>query len=156
MNKFSTPGESKVVNGSILNPEYAGLRLILNFVNLSGKTNSQMFELFDKKWRKVKEETKGWYANRSNFKLGELSVIAVQSDTWVINCLCQDEDSKINVDAISNCIKKVSALALSEKASIHVHSSLLTEFPELNKMLNEKLINNGINVSYYQEAKSES
>lgn len=155
MNKFAPKGKSKLVTvGSILTPEYAGLRLILNFVNLGGKTDSPMFSLFDKKWRKVKEETKGWYASRVNFKLGEINTIAVQSDVWVINCLCQDENTKINSDALNNCIKKLYNMAVNEKASLHVSNLLLNEYPELSKILTEKLVDNGINVSYYQEGES--
>lgn len=153
MNKFVTPGKTKVVEGSILTPQYAGLRLILNFSNLAGKTDSPMFNIFDKKWRKIKEENKGWYAIRNNFKLGELLTTAVQSDTWVVNCLCQDEQGKISESALNTCIKKIHAMALNEKASIHVSNLLLEECPELSSLLNEKLVTEGINVSYYQEPK---
>ena len=57
MNKFSVKGKVKVVNGSILTPEYAGLRLILNFVNTEAKTDSPMHDLLDKKWRKINRES---------------------------------------------------------------------------------------------------
>ena len=151
MNKFVPKGKSKIVTGSILTPEYAGLRLIINFVNLSGKADSAMTELLDKKWKKIKEEVKGWHATRVNFKLGQVNTIAVQSDVWVINCLCQDENLKIDSKAIEGCIKKISEMALNEKASVHVSNILVNEYPDIVKLLTEKLLDNGINVSYYQE-----
>jgi hypothetical protein len=149
--KFVQKGKVKVVKGSILTPEYAGLRLIINFVNSSGKPEGPLYQIFDKKWKKIKEETKGWYASRVNFKLGEVSTIAVQSDTWVINCLCQDELMAVQEKALDNCVKKISDMAKNEKASVHVSSLLLQSYPELMNKLNKNLVDVGINVSVYEE-----
>ena len=149
--KFLPKGKVKTVKGSILNPEYAGLRLIVNFVNQNGKPEGSLYSLFDKKWKKVKEETKGWYASRINFKLGEINTIAVQSDTWVINCLCQNESNAIQEPALNDCIKKIASIAKNEKASVHVSTELFKEFPNLMQSLNSYLVDNGINVSVYEE-----
>jgi hypothetical protein len=149
--KFVQKGKVKVVKGSILTPEYAGLRLIINFVNSSGKPEGPLYQIFDKKWKKIKEETKGWYASRTNFKLGEVNTIAVQSDTWVINCLCQDELMVVQEKALDNCVKKISDMAKNEKASVHVSSLLLQSYPELMNKLNKNLVDVGINVSVYEE-----
>jgi hypothetical protein len=149
--KFLPKGKVKTVKGSILNPEYAGLRLILNFVNQSGKPEGSLYSLFDKKWKKVKEETKGWYASRINFKLGEINTIAVQSDTWVINCLCQNEGNSVQETALNDCIKKIASIAKNEKASVHVSVELFKDFPNLMQNLNTHLVDSGINVSVYEE-----
>lgn len=66
-NKFQMQGKVKVINGSILTPENGGLRFVLNTNNLSGKVVGPLYTLFDKKWKKVREETKGWYANNIAF-----------------------------------------------------------------------------------------
>lgn len=150
-NKFSPKGKVKVVKGSILTPEYAGLRLILNFVNKNGKPEGPLYDIFDKKWKKIKEETKGWYASRINFKLGEVSTIAVQSDTWVMNCLCQNEENAVQETALDDCIKKISSIAKNEKASVHVPNVLLQSFPKLMEKLNNQLVDSGVNVSIYEE-----
>jgi hypothetical protein len=151
MSKFTPKGKVKVVKGSILTPEYAGLRLIVNFVNKNGKPEGPLYEVFDKKWKKIKEETKGWYASRINFKLGEINTVAVQSDTWVINCLCQDEENSVQEKALDECIKKVATMAKNEKASVHVPNLLLQSCPKLMENLNSQLVENGINVSVYEE-----
>jgi hypothetical protein len=151
MSKFTPKGKVKVVKGSILTPEYAGLRLIVNFVNKNGKPEGPLYEVFDKKWKKIKEETKGWYASRINFKLGEINTVAVQSDTWVINCLCQDEENAVQEKALDDCIKKVATMAKNEKASVHIPNLLLQSFPKLMENLNSQLVENGINVSVYEE-----
>ena len=149
--KFLPKGKVKAVKGSILTPEYAGLRLIINFVNQSGKPEGSLYQIFDKKWKKVKEETKGWYASRINFKLGEINTIAVQSDTWVINCLCQDENNSIQEKALNDCMKKIVSVAKNEKASIHVSAELLKDSPNLMQNINTHFVDNGINVSVYEE-----
>ncbi len=147
--KFQPKGKFKNVNGSIITPEHAGLRFILNTVNSKGLVNNDTLPVFDKKWKKIKEEAKGWYASRINFKGGEIQNIAVQSDTWVINCLCQDDDYLVNAKDLESCLKKISSLAKAEKASLHVPQSLFKSCEDLQKLLESLFIDDGINVSVY-------
>lgn len=151
MNKFAPKGKEKIVKGTILTPEYAGLRLVLNFVSENGLPEGKLYEIFDKKWKKIKEETKGWYASRNNFKVGEITTIAVQSDTWVINCLCKDKDNKLQEAALLSCLKKVVLIAKNEKASVHISTLLTEDCSNLQELVTNEILNNGINVSYYQE-----
>lgn len=150
-NKFMQKGKVKLVKGSVLMPEYAGLRFVLNFVNMGGKPTGKIYTLFDKKWRKVKEEAKGWYASRINYKYGQTSTIAVQSDTWVINCLCQDENAVVDEKALNDCLKAVCKMAKDEKATVHVSNYLVEEFPKLQELLNTSLVDSGVSVSFYEE-----
>lgn len=147
---FAPKGKVKVVNGTILAPENAGLRVILNILGMSGKTDSNMFTLFDKKWKKVKEESKGWYSLRTNFKLGFNNQIAVQSDTWVINMLCKNEENVLDEPSLDVCLKKASDMAKYEKATVHVSEILLQEHPLLAEKFNV-FTDNGVSVYVYQE-----
>ena len=148
-NRFIQKGKFKTVQGSFIQPEYAGLRLILNLIPISGKTDSEIYNTFDKKWKKIREEVKGWYTSRVNWKLGEIRDIPVQTDTWVVNCLCRNEDNSINEDALLSCIKKVVAMAKMEKASIHLTKDFLDEHQDLHSLLEKHFVNEGINVSIY-------
>ena len=50
MNKFQSAGRVKMIKGSILNPENAGLRFVLSINNMSGKPdNHPLYSLFEKK-----------------------------------------------------------------------------------------------------------
>ena len=151
-NPFQPQGRVKTIKGSILTPHDAGLRFILNINNMAGKAESPLYPIFDKKWKKVKEEAKGWYNTRTGaYKLGATSVTPVQSDTWVVGMLCQGEDLQTDALSLKECLKKVSASAKYEKATVHV-STLLTEaIPELKGLLTECLVEQGISVSYYEE-----
>lgn len=151
-NKFQQSGRVKVVKGSILSPENSGLRFILNINNMVGKAESPLYPLFDKKWKRVKEEAKGWYNTRTGaYKLGAVQTVAVQSDTWIIGLLIQDENINTNLDALETSLKEVCKMALYEKATIHISNLLVQLIPKLQELVKSYLIDNGVSVSYYEE-----
>ncbi len=153
MNKFQPQGKTKVIKGSILAPENAGLRFVLSVNNLAGKSEGHpLYSVFEKKWKKVKEEARGWYATKTGaYKLGAVNTTAVQSDTWVIHMLCQNEELQTDVAGLQKCLKEVSKMAKYERASVHV-SSLLTEaVPEITALLKTELVDNGVSVYFYEE-----
>ena len=154
VSKFQNVGRVKVVKGSILAPETAGLRYVLSVANLAGKPdNHPLYPLFEKKWKKVKEDAKGWYATKTGaYKLGAINVTAVQSDTWVIHMLCQDDKMQTDLKALDECLKQVCSSAKYEKASVHVSSLLTAAIPQLTELVNNHLVKQGVNVSYYEES----
>jgi hypothetical protein len=155
MNKFQPQGKTKLIKGSILTPENAGLRFVLSINNLQGKAEGNpLLPLFDKKWKKVREESRGWFATKTGaYKLGAINTTAVQSDTWVVHMLCQGEDLQADVKGLEDCLKKVCASAKYEKATVHVSTVLTDAIPELNELLTKQLLENGVSVYFYEEAK---
>ena len=152
VNKFQAPGRTKVINGSILAPETAGLRFVLSVNNTAGKPENPLFPIFDKKWKKVKEESRGWFATKTGaYKLGAINTTAVQSDVWVIHMLCQDDELTTSVPALEDCLKKVAASAKYEKSSVHVSTVLTDAIPELQDLLVEHLVKEGVSVYFYKE-----
>lgn len=151
-NRFQPQGRVKLIKGSILAPENAGLRFVLIVNNMVGKPENPLYDLFDKKWKKVKEEAKGWYNTRTGaYKLGAVNTTAVQSDTWVIHMLCQDEELKTNGDALGKCLDEVCKSAKYERATVHVSTLLTSAIPELQDLLNKHLVEKGVSVSFYEE-----
>ena len=152
--QFQVKGAVKNIKGSILTPHHAGLRFILSLNNMAGKPESPLYPVFEKKWRKVREEARGWYTNKTGaYKLGAINTTAVQSDTWVIHMLCQDDQLKTDVGAVETCLQAVCKLAKYEKATVHVSSLLTDAIPELDKLLQSELISQGVSVCFYQEPK---
>lgn len=150
--RFQVKGRVKVIEGSILNPEIAGLRFVLNFTNMLGKPESPLYPIFEKKWKKVREEARGWYTNKTGaYKLGAINTVAVQSDVWVINMLCQDDKLIPSEEGAAKCLKEVCALAKSEKASVHVSNLLVALMPKLADLLDKEVIENGVAVYFYNE-----
>lgn len=151
-NRFQQAGRVKVIQGSILAPENAGLRFVLNVHNMKGQAESPLYPLFDKKWKQVKQEAKGWYNNRTGaYKLGAVNTTAVQSDTWVIQLLCQDEEFATDAGALTSCLKEVCKMAKYERATVHVSTLLTAVVPELLDAVNTELVEQGVSVSFYEE-----
>ena len=152
MNKFQQAGKVKVITGTILNPHNAGLQFVLSINNMVGKPENPLFPIFDKKWKKVKEESRGWFTNKTGaYKLGAINTTAVQSDVWVIHMLCQDEKLATDLNGLSECLKKVCVSAKFEQASIHISTILNKAIPELPNLVNEHLVNQGVSVYFYEE-----
>ena len=153
VNKFQTPGRTKQIKGSILTPENAGLRFILSVNNTQGKPEGNpLLPTFDKKWKKVREESRGWFATKTGaYKLGAINTTAVQSDTWVIHMLCQGDDLQVDPKGLEACLVKVAASAKYEKATVHVSTLLTDNIPELAGLLTEHLLKDGVSVYFYQE-----
>lgn len=149
--RFIAQGKTKIVNASVLAPENAGLRFILNVVGQDGKFTSPLSLILAKRWAKVKEDNSYWYATQMNFKLGSLNETAVSSDTWAISMLVQDKTGKVDQKALQTAIKKVSEKAKYEKASVHVSTLLTSAIPELQDLLISGLVEQGVSVYFYNE-----
>ena len=153
MNKFQPQGKSKLINGSILAPENAGLRFVLSVTNLAGKPDGHpLYPLFEKKWPNVKQEARGWYATKTGaYKLGVINTTAVQSDTWVIHMLCQDAELHTDAAALEKCLKEVCKSAKDERATVHVSTLLTNVMPEMVDLLKTQLVEQGVSVYLYEE-----
>lgn len=151
--KFQVLGKTKTVKGSILNPETGGLRFILSLNNLSGNPEGNpLLSIFDKKWRKVREESRGWWSTRTGaYKFGAVKDVSVQSDVWVMGMLCQNEKFEVDLPGLKLCLKNVLKIAKNEKASVHVSSLLTDLIPELSNLCKSELIDQGISVYFYDE-----
>jgi hypothetical protein len=153
VSRFQPQGKTKVIKGTILAPENAGLRFVLSVTNLAGKPdNHPLYPLFEKKWPKVKQEARGWYATKTGaYKLGSVNTTAVQSDTWVIHMLCQGEDLTTDVVALEKCLKEVCKMAKYERATVHVSGLLTNAVPEMTDLLRTELVEQGVSVYFYNE-----
>jgi hypothetical protein len=156
-NPFARYGATKLVQGSVVQPELSGLRLIFSPCIEWASDRKPSFDglplldLMAKKWPQVKVELKGWFAERVGFKLGSLKNTITQSDVQVVHALVFDKDGKLNEKALTTCLKKLVEQAKYEKASLHV-SSLTTEaIPQLTDMLQKQAIEQGVAVYYYTE-----
>lgn len=149
---FQPAGKTKVIQGSILSPHNAGLRFVLNVANMAGKIEGPLYPLFEKKWPKVKSEVRGWWATKTGaYKLGATHTLAVQSDTWVLSMLCEDENLTVDETALASCLKEVCKMAKYERSTIHVSTLLTNSIPELTNLLTTELVDQGVSVYFYEE-----
>lgn len=150
-NSFVTQGKTKVVQGSILSPELGNLRLVVVPCSETGKPDTELHALLNRKWRPVTAELKGWYSNHVNFKLGNIQSTAVQSDTWCVHTLCFNKEGELDEKALAVCVKKLADLAKYEKASLHVSTLTVASVPTLPDLLKAECLDKGIPVYYYEE-----
>jgi hypothetical protein len=151
MNKFTTPGRVKEVNASVLSPQNAGLRLIVNAVGQDGKFESKLDLLLTKQYPKIRLDQREWYATQLNFKPGQLNTTALASDCWSVSMLVKDKAGKVDPKSLQLGVKKLAELAKYENASVHVSNILVEEMPELKTLVLEQIAANGTNVYFYNE-----
>jgi hypothetical protein len=152
MPKFVLPGKTKIVNGTILAPENAGLRIIFNLVAQDGKYEGNLDKLLNKRWANVRGDYRSWYASQFNFKLGQSTTTAVASDCWVVQALVKDKDGKVDVKSLNMAVNALRRQAREDGASVHISEFLCDEVPELREMAQTLLVEEGVNVYFYKEA----
>lgn len=150
-NKFAPQGRAKLVNGSVIQPELSGLRMVIVPCSETGKPDTVLHGIVDKKWSIVNRELKGWFAQHFDFKLGNIHTTAVQSDIWVVHMLCYTKEGQLNALAVEACLKKLGAVAVAEKASTHFAAPLLELIPSLGDLANSYLLNKGVHTYFYEE-----
>lgn len=144
-------GKLKEVTGSVLSTQNSGLRFIINATNKKCNLEYDLIKDFDKKWKNVRGDLKTWFNNPANHKLGNIRELAVQSDTWIVHMLCQDENLKTDEKALKECLKKVAELARYEQASVHLSHKTVEQVPELKNLVEEFILNKNISVYVYKD-----
>lgn len=155
MNKFITQGRMKEVDGSVLAPINAGLKMILAVCSQTGKYESPLYNMLTKRFSKVRDDYRGLFINQQ-MKLGELHTTAANSETWVMQAVCMDTKDKLDKKALESCIKKLVDTAKYEKASLHVSDLLFKEVPSLKKTLAKTVLEAGVNLYVYKDEKVEA
>ena len=157
---FAIAGLLKYVVGDATIPHASDNRLIIQINNDIGAYGAGFSGALSKRWSKVKNEYKRWHRSQEKFKLGEIQLIQVQSDTFVANMIAQhgighDEDGGpcIRYDALKECLEKVADFAFNNKLNVHaprIGTNLAGgEWRAIEPLIIETLINRGINVTIY-------
>lgn len=150
MNKFIRLGTVKEVDGSVLAPVNAGLKMILTACSQSGEYESPLYNMLVKRYSKVKDDYRSLFINQ-NIKLGELHTTAANSETWIMQAVCMDKKNKLDKMALETCLKKLIDSAKYEHASLHISDLLYKDVPALKKMLPALTTEAGVNLYVYKE-----
>ena len=148
-NKNFLPGTIKTIRGACASiPHSADNRIIINFTDINGTLESDFNKKLVKRWIKVNNDFRGWYRGQTNFKLGKILSISVQTDTEVM-CMLVLNDGQLDLDALKDAMISAGRYALADKKNIHINKSDV-ECPTIEKMLNEYFVKSGVNVSIYE------
>lgn len=148
MKKFITPGRLRNAVTELTTPENSGLRIVFNPIDVTASFKDVVNAQIASKWAKPREEARMWSANRTAFKPGEVQVVAVQSDVWVMNAVMLG----LEETAAASCVKKCAAQAKYEKASVHM-SETTYALPGVKALVEEHLTSEGLNVYLYKAPK---
>lgn len=144
-------GRLREDKANILEPESAGLALILNVcdVNLdSFKDENKLLQMLAKRWGTVRTDVKMWATDPSKYKLGNITSTLCQSTVWVVSLLCL-KNKEVDKKALNDCFKKLADFAKYEGGSIHISKNFLELVPESKELLNV-LLDTGLNVVTYK------
>ncbi len=137
--------------GSVLTPQNAGLKMILATVSQNGEYSSPFFNMITKRFAKVKSDYREAFVTQQGLKLGNVNTTAITSESWIQTAVCLDAKNKLDKKALEICVNKLVAMAVYEKASLHISNMLFGEVPALKKLLPSVALANGVNVYLYDE-----
>lgn len=146
--RFIQKGKFRQAKGSIVLPETSSLSFIINPIDTVSSFKTKTNTVLSSKWRKIREDGKAWWANRTGFAPGELITTAVQSNVWVVTVVLFDEKGDLIKDAVEKAFKKIAKLAKDEQASLHADSSL-TELDTVSTLADKHFLSEGLNVYLY-------
>jgi hypothetical protein len=155
---FIIPGSLSYRFGSATVPNAAGHRIIVQPIRDNGKYEESFNKLISKRWPLVEREYKRWYRSQKNFKLGEIQAINVQSDTTIINMLCEKAKKRafpLCYQSLQMCLEKVGLIAIDQGSSIHApmigKRFKKNNWDKIESIITHEIIKRGINMTFYNE-----
>lgn len=143
------PGTFKTIKGCASIPNSGDNRIILCFTDLNGELETDFAKILTKRWLKFKNSFRNWYRGQTNFKLGNILPIAVQTDTDII-CLLVLNNGELDLTALNSALLASKQFAITDKKNFHINK-VENSWSEIEKMLKENFINFGLNISVYEK-----
>lgn len=166
--KIFNRGLLRYVKGDATIPRGGAHRILMHVCNDIGGWGRGFVVALAKRYPKTEQQYRVWFRSqtdgRTPFKLGEIQMVELQSDLAVANMIAQhdikaetDKDGKvippIRYDAFKSCLEKVAKEAKDRNSSVHaprLGAGLAGgDWAEIEKIINETLIDRGINVTIY-------
>ena len=141
---------------TVIAPVNGGLRFIPNFVGITPSFKAPLDRMIDRIWKRVKGDYYSRSSDPRNFKPGTIIDSLCASDIFVVSMVVRDApvsngyEPLINAKALEEALKKLSAFAKNDKASLHISHHLLAEVPPLPELLQKYCVDEGINCYLYK------
>ncbi len=157
----------KYIQGDITSISGEDHKIIIQINNDIGAYGAGFSGVLSRKWPKVKKEYKKWYWSQEKFTGGEIQIVEIENNLVVINMIAQhgimakEGDQPLRLDQLEQCLEQVAKVATENNSSIHtvrigagLAAGCQTGYnPEVwskvEKLLIEKLVDVGINVTVY-------
>lgn len=122
------------LKGDATVPQVKGPKLIVHVCNTLGGWGAGFVLAVSKRWPEPEAAYRAWYHARTHkdasgdgrFLLGQVQVVGVLPDTWVVNMIGQEgmrtgsNGPPIRYAALRECLLKVAQIASEKKASINM------------------------------------
>lgn len=149
-------GKLKELDGSATKPNSSDNRTIVVFCTADGE-----FEAIEansdiaKTWIRAKDIYRGWWRGQLGFKLGELKVEDVLSDTqlaYLLSCVKTDDVVKFDTKSLTSAFEKLGKHCSLNKRNVHINKFGSDEEWVLVKgLIQEHLLKKGVNVFVYKQ-----
>ncbi len=155
-------GKLKYKIGDATAPEYAGNKFIMHVCNVDLGWGAGFVLGLSKRWKKPEEEYRKWGRSQLNFKFGEIQVVQVQSDIYVLNMLamsykdlCPKNNIPVRYEAVEDCLNKIAGEVKKSSSDTQVFCPRIgaglgkADWLEIEKLIIKCLIDKGISVTVY-------
>jgi hypothetical protein len=150
-------GKLRFVESSFLNPEYGDLKLVIVPItkNMKQPTTEKIYSQVVKRYGQVDIRSKEWFCLEKNYKPGSILDVACQSDTWVILAILKDKDGvpyrnpDPKKDGLTIAMDNLAKFAIYNTGTVHISNTVVSEYDGMDKLINDMLISQGINVNIY-------
>ncbi len=149
----------KYVVGDATYPQGDGLKFIVHCVNDIGAWGKGFVVSLFKRWERPKAEYKKWFKKNETLKLGSIQLVKAEEDIIVVNLVgqhgiySQNGIPPIRYDAIRKGLQELFQFINKPDCSLHmprIGTGLARgNWVEIEKIINEELINKGIEVFVY-------
>lgn len=107
-------------------PQAEGNKIIVHICNDIGAWGKGFVLALSNRWKQPEIEYRKWHKSRQNFALGEIQLVKVEENIVVANMIGQRGVKQsflfppIRYGAVNDCLAKVTDVAISTNASIHM------------------------------------
>ncbi|MBN2569836.1 MAG: macro domain-containing protein [Deltaproteobacteria bacterium] len=152
-------GKITYVIGDATAPQTPGPKMIIHICNDIGAWGKGFVLAVSRRWPQIKRYYREWYQTKSDFRLGAIQSIQVNSDIWVVNMIGQKgirhtkAGPPIRYQALEQCLSKIAEGAKELGASIHmprIGSGLAGgDWVKIEPIISRQLCNKGLAVYVY-------
>ncbi|RBL89988.1 Appr-1-p processing protein [Chitinophaga flava] len=151
------------IKGDATQPVGTGNKIIVHICNDIGRWGKGFVLAVSARWPEPEKQYRTWYADATNFALGQAQFVKVTSNIWVANVIGQHKIVKgkggippIRYEAVQEGLRMVSSFALENNATVHmprIGCGLAGgTWDKIEPIIIEELLNKGVAVTVYDFA----
>jgi len=145
--------------GDATAPEAAGPKVIAHVCNNRGGWGKGFVNAISARWSRPEQDYRCWHREHTDFDLGAIRLVQVESDVWISNMIAQHgyrssvNPQPIRYDALERCLMTLGDQAIRLQATVHmprIGCGLAGgTWNEIEPIIQRTLLDRGILVTVY-------